>query len=379
MFFNISSTPDLNFPNSYPLSTGFLNCDNGWQQRGTSFVKGYADLGILENNATGNFCIIEDSGNSVQILHNKNRSFPLRYSADSVTNLYTGNKYKSVWADQSLKVNSIGTVELTPMPVDFKIPQGTLTTGQAVDNIRSILTTNIENFYQHTSDHMNIFCSGGLDTLLLYSMLDYTNKPFTLLDYELVELDLFVMRNTDWLTDYWAYTQIHHWKDPTYFVTGSCGDEYFLRGPATVSLLCAWHGIDLEKLLYNSPDSYHTPYFFKEKNISIFQKDWDKRHYIKARFPTVELLHNHVIDMLVNDHQHWHLGNTITWTPFKNIEIVKVLLQLDINDLIPQFLNATITKSLINPDLLPTLSKYKNIHRRENLNKLFEFDSNKIV
>jgi hypothetical protein len=88
------------------------------------------------------------------------------------------------------------------------------------------------------------------------------------------------------------------------------------------------------------------------------------------------LLNKQILNILINDHQHWHLGNTLTWTPFKDIEIAKILLQCPIEDLLPQFLDARLTKDLIidyNPDIIDYLSKYKNHNNKENLYMLSEY------
>ena len=88
------------------------------------------------------------------------------------------------------------------------------------------------------------------------------------------------------------------------------------------------------------------------------------------------ILNNQVLNILANDYQHWHLGNTLTWTPYKDIEIVKILLQCPINQLIPQLLDGRLSKDLImdyNPAIIDYLSQYKNHNARENLPKLHEY------
>ena len=83
-----------------------------------------------------------------------------------------------------------------------------------------------------------------------------------------------------------------------------------------------------------------------------------------------------ILNVLLNDHQHWHLGNTLTYTPFKNIEIVKILLQCSVEDLLSQFLNGQLTKDLIarvNPAFLDFLSLYKNFNSNQNLPKLINY------
>ena len=85
------------------------------------------------------------------------------------------------------------------------------------------------------------------------------------------------------------------------------------------------------------------------------------------------------MNILSNDHQHWHLGNTLTWTPFKDIEITKTLLQCPINELIPQFLDGQLSKDLIidyNTNIIDYLSQYKNYNSNENLPKLYKYHKN---
>ena len=89
-------------------------------------------------------------------------------------------------------------------------------------------------------------------------------------------------------------------------------------------------------------------------------------------------LNNQVLNILANDYQHWHLGNTLTWTPYKDIKIVKILLQCPIDELIPQLLDGRLSKDLIidyNPAIIDYLSEYKNHNARENLPKLHEYHS----
>jgi hypothetical protein len=65
----------------------------------------------------------------------------------------------------------------------------------------------------------------------------------------------------------------------------------------------------------------------------------------------------------VNDWQHWHFGNTLTWTPLRDVEIFKLVASLPIEDLIEQVMNSGLSKELIkrnNPKILSYLSTKKN-------------------
>jgi hypothetical protein len=220
---------------------------------------------------------------------------------------------------------------------------------------------------------IKLFCSGGLDTLLLYGMLAGSHD-FELIQDDHYEPDTFTEQNREALKQFWAYKQIHHWTHPTWLATGSHGDEYFLRGPTVIGMLTAWHDINFSKLLADNPTAYHYHHF--NKYPDLWKNAWDNRNQIQDQYPTVELLHRQILNILVNDYQHWHLGNTLTWTPYKDINITKILLQCDINELIPQFLDGRLSKDLIidyNPNIIDYLSKYKNHNMRENLPKLHEY------
>jgi hypothetical protein len=71
--------------------------------------------------------------------------------------------------------------------------------------------------------------------------------------------------------------------------------------------------------------------------------------------------------MCVNDHQHWHLGNTLTFTPFKDIRILATVLEMEKNDIAESVIDAKLQRELIgrnNAQLLSCLDQYKNQGRQ---------------
>ena len=388
MFFNISHNIDNRFPCNFEMDFATFNCDRAWQKfdcvDGTIFAKGYCDIRLLQSISMdfeyayrypGNFSLVRFS-DVVEIQHNSNRGFPLRFSKDSVTNLFTGDQYQTVWADESIKIDSNWKITTNKIDLDTAISTEPLTVADATDKIFNLLVNDLVVFASNNDwTTLKLFCSGGLDTLLIYSLLKYTNTKFDLLTTNCYEIDDFINLNQTELEKNWAYKQIHYWKKPSLIATGSCGDEYFLRGPAAISMLAAWHNIEFSKLLAESTDCYHYHHFSK---YDIWQTDWDNREILQQQYPTKELLNQQILNMLLNDHQHWHLGNTLTYTPFKNIEITKILLQCSVEDLLFQFLDGQITKNLIarvDPILLTSLSKYKNVNSDENLSKLIDYNN----
>jgi hypothetical protein len=277
-----------------------------------------------------------------------------------------------VWADEKVFVDRGGEVHVTKQPVDLTVPAGYLPLYLAQKQIQSSLSDTVSNFTRRNRD-IKMFCTGGVDTLLLFSLLSQNNTEFDLVRDEHYELDTFTSTNNILLSKFWAYQQIHHWTRPTILATGSHGDEYLLRGPTVISMLTAWHDIDFGSVIESS-DSYHSRYF--AKYTDLWNNTWQTRHELRAQYPTVESLNAQILNILINDHQHWHLGYTLTWTPFKNIELARTLLQCSVDELMLQFTDAHITKELIadhNSNLLTVLSQYKNVNPAENLSKLSKF------
>jgi hypothetical protein len=354
MFFSISTEIDKKFPNNFQFDHLWFNCDNGWQQTDSTFYKGYDD----------NYCKIIFDQHGAEIDHSQPRSFPLWHRAGLITNLDCS--LCPVWADDAAHIDNCGNVTLSKQSIDLSVAPSALTISQAQCSIRQRLDRKL----MSTPEHMKLYCSGGVDTLLIYSML----SDFDLLTEEHYALDQFTTENQTTLEKFWAYKQIHHWTEPAWLATGSHGDEYFLRGPAVISMLTAWHNINFFQLLSANPTSYHYHHFNRYKEL--WKDAWNNRHQLQHDYPTIDLLNKQILNILINDHQHWHLGNTLTWTPFKDIEIAKILLQCPIEDLLPQFLDARLTKDLIidyKPDIIDYLSQYKNYNNKENLYKLSEY------
>jgi hypothetical protein len=354
LFFCIGANTDTRFPNNHQVGNLWINFDNGWQIDANIFYKGYSD----------NYCKIIVDSSGAKIEHSHPRSFPLYYQQNLVTNF--DSTLTQAWTDDTVSIDNTGNITLTKNCIDLAVDNTVLNIAQAKTQICQLLDKKVK----QVPSNIKLFCSGGIDTLLLYSMLN----SFDLVTEEHYEHDAFTNNNQEALKKFWAYKQIHHWTESTWLATGSHGDEYFLRGPAVIAMLTAWHGINFGQLLADNPNCYH--YYHFNKYSELWKNSWDNRYQLREEYPTINSLHNQVLNILVNDYQHWHLGNTLTWTPFKDIEISKILLQCPINELIPQFLDGRLSKDLIidyNDNIIDYLSRYKNHNSKENLLKLYEY------
>jgi hypothetical protein len=153
-------------------------------------------------------------------------------------------------------------------------------------------------------------------------------------------------------------------------ISGACGDEYFMRGPSTIAIWAAWHDIDVAEILEKTT-GYHKKYFQKKNNIDQFKKQFSIRHQLKKQLPEKKYLIRHILNYNLNDFQHWHLGNTLTWTPLKNLEFTEQILSLPKDDLIDQIIDGAVTKKIMKflyPESQDLISDNKNFFSREKFN-----------
>jgi len=159
---------------------------------------------------------------------------------------------------------------------------------------------------------------------------------------------------------FWAYKQIHHWKNPCVLSSGAPGDEYMLRSPTTANLWLKYQGTSILEELSKNHCHLHRDYFNLPKHVDIFK--FQDSHAPELSLNKGDFYH-FLCNTVSNDFQHWHLGNTITFTPLRDLEIFKKFLCLSAEDGLSQILDSSISKELISrndPTLLDYLSDVKN-------------------
>lgn len=380
MFFEISKIKNQNYTNNHELKNGVIfNCDLGWTKINYKdhiiFFKGY----ILDKITNEDFyeSILRDPvpkfhGNFFSIVVGENiivtndicRGSPLQYiQQEKITNLET--THTPVWADKYLIIDyamNVKEIQFFPYTASYK----TIDYDSALDQLDKILCDAFESFLSKNTKPLKVFLSGGIDTLTMYSYIKKFTRNFEMVDYEYKKFTHFYVKNWNKkIKNFWGYTQIHSWGDvPAVLLSGGCGDEYFLRGPAMLSVLTEHHQIDVSAMLEKNTQCYHYEYLLLEKNNHYFKN--------KKTFDTSSKKNviDHILNNLINDHQHWHIDETICFTPFKNIEIPKIILNLPKQHIVEQMLNAQFNKDLISrndPDDLKFLSTYKNSSPLENI------------
>lgn len=361
MFFTVGKQPDPRLPLHTRINGWVVSHDPGWTLSAQTLSKG------LEVNWT-KIIVAGD----VTLEHDTPRSYPLWWDPEnsSLTNLLgTG---RPIWADKKVRLSDQGLSEHFHN-ILFGMSDRKISIEQCADDIIDLLLAASQELGKILIPK-KLFVSGGVDTVLLYALVKHLQKDdVEILNHEHFEYDVFTNHCHQKIKSYhWAYNQIHHWRTPTVLLTGACGDEYFMRGPVTLSIWAAWHDINLPEILKKS-SGYHVGYFMSPKNLGGFMEQWENRESLRAAYPTQADLQRQILDMNANDHQHWHLGETLTWTPFKNLDISKKALELDQKDMLSQIIDAKLNKIIIEklfPDALRLLSSTKNSNSRENLDSL---------
>lgn len=357
MFFHIANQPQENYPCHWQLGSFHVSTDSGWQvqQVGSAQVlyKGYADNGNLSDllmdivlqttpNFLGNFCALVLVDGALSIQTDRYRSFPI-YIADH----FVGNLIKSdhtAWADSLITVHS--DFAITENKFDLIGPAWLPTSN--VDQIDQLLSDKIQQFLNHNTRPLRVFLSGGVDTLLLYSYICKFNAHHELVWNLHTDLDEFYLANSGDIKKHWGYQQIHHWQEPCVLASGTPGDEFMLRSPTTANQYLLNIGTSIPNQLSYWPNCLHRDYFIK--HLSLFEtQTW-------ATMPQL-------CNTVVNDWQHWHLGNTLTWTPFRDLELFKLFLALPHQQAVAQIMDSAVSRELIErnvPGLTQTLSDQKN-------------------
>jgi hypothetical protein len=362
MFFTLATTPDTRFPNQQELRPGaWLSHDDGWHTHPTMVAKGYANDRTLHQAATsqapvrGNYCAFVLAGDRIDIRHDTDRAFPLWTDGRSITNLEPmGDK---VLVDTTLSVEPGFRVSRQWRQQWWPTPA--LSDEEIVDRVHGILMETYESFLSNNDLPLKMFVTGGVDTVMAWAYLDHFTSDYELVDYDYLKFTKFYRLNHSRLKQFWGYRQTHLWSDDCVLVSGAMGDENFLRGPYTLEMMLRAHGTGITQV--TRPGDYHHEYYAKvmAKGLDLAEPDTDMER-VKSR----------VMDINTNDHQHWHLDQTLHFTPFKDHRIVSAILNSSRQQLVMQARNAHINRLLIerlDPDKLKRISRSKNHNSMENL------------
>lgn len=352
MFFSISKSKNTDFPNYINWDGIHVGFDNGWYVDDTKISKGYPDKG----------CDIFYQDGSIHITPVGRQTFPIFIDKENfiISNLYktpgffTGN------------VNVTPNEILTSATPEVKFTKLELTDDTIIDLIDTTIRDNILNFV--TDKPFKVFLTGGVDTALITSYVLRYNLPYVLVREEHVDMDYFISYNRRNLKKFWAYNVMHHWRTPSVLLSGANGDEMLLRNPMDAFNIMKFYGEDLLEEC-RAVNYYHSGHFLKDKHIAEYAE------LEKNSYTTENELKQSIHVRNSRDFQHWHLGNTITFTPLDDLSLNNLMLNLSYPVLKSQLLDGAISKLLIErnyPSLLKFVSPKKNLNNFDSLVELYE-------
>lgn len=380
MFFHIGTGPQENFPCHWQLGSFTISTDNGWKHIVIGSVqilyKGYADSYTLEllldqlifqtiPQFTGNFCALVIANNTLTIQTSKYRGFPIYIGQSDINNLIVSDR--TAWADSVVTVHTDLTVTETKFDAIGEIDDTTIDFQQAQDQVHDILTRKTQEFLSHNPLPLKVFLSGGVDTMLVYSYLRAADADFELLDHTHFDHDFFWRSNSDKINLHWSYQQTHHWRDPCILASGAPGDAFMLRHPVNGDFYLRHHGTTINKSVH----SEHMQYDF----IKLQKHQFAMQNH-PTLLPSKKELHRYLCNIMLNDWQHWHLGNTLHWTPLRDLDIAKIIMRLPLNHAIRQIVNCEFSLALVDrnlPNGSMLVSPKKDVGPTfKNLNRLFD-------
>ncbi len=354
MFFLISHSRGKStspFSNTRKIGQFTVSMDAGWQTNGDVLYKGYCveqplEQKIIDRNfseQTGNYVILDFKGGGCGVHYDNSRSFPMYYDEHTVTN-YHDASLTAVWFDGAVRYQNHRWEFMYRKENAIKCPATliTLTKEQLVDRYCQYLVRccNIKT-------KLPFYCanSNGVDSLIIKSAFDYCG-----IDYKLVD------HNSERMKDLgWGYKQIFVTDTPHIQLTGFCGDELLLRNPLYVQWLLDPHNIKLSDEFDKVEHSYMKGFF--DKNYKAKVQD----HV--GKFKTFAEAYEHTANVAVNDYQIWHVDQTITFTPFRNIQMALECFRADPDTMLDQVIHAGLSKDIIrklNKRNLELISTHKN-------------------
>lgn len=374
MFFSISEIIDKSFPFNTELGKFWINHDPGWTSGNNFLYKGFTRNGILSGikslediktykHIEGNFCIIYLEDEKIKLCAGKKQKFPVFHTEKRVSNLYKTDKHiLCPFEFDGVNVNQIETSR--PCFIDFKIGDDDVIT--KIDNIleKTFLDFNVDQPFK-------LYVT-GVDTLLIAAYILKNKIPYQLVGGEHGDMDHFLCHHRSTIREnFWAYTTVQHWKETNILLTGGHGDETMLRDPVQAKVILDFYQEDVVEICRSNSKLYHSYHFLKKDNLSMYDK------LNGLHFSSDNEMKNWIIEKFYCDYQHWHLGKTLFFSPYDNLEILNLSLNFSYETAKKQLLDAYVSKSLIDrnrPGLLKLLSKSKNFRYYENLAGLYNGD-----
>jgi hypothetical protein len=306
---------------------------------------------------------------TLQIHTDRYRSFPIYVGKPSINNLVFTSGTRNIWAGQQIIVDIDFNVHEKTFDIIGPIDTSELDFQQAQDQVHAILTQKTQEFLSHNTLPLKVFLSGGVDTTLVYSYLVAAGAKFELIDNFHVDHDYFWRSNSDRLIrNNWSYQWTHHWRDHCVLTSGAGGDAFMLRLPIPGDFYLRHLGTTINESVRPEHIQYnHIKLPENQKGINSQ----------RPLLPSKQELYLDLCNQMVCDWQHWHLGNTLHWSPLRDLNMAKVIMRLPLNHAINQIVNCEFSLGLIERNV-PNGSSLVSAKKDsgpvfKNLNRLFDY------
>lgn len=353
MFFNIGKELNFDFPVHVTFPGICLSLDEGWKIQENTISKGLED----------NFCVLKYNKGAIEIDCGSRRKFPIFYDNENVSNLLSLEK-EHTSGESATFVDNLVTLNCDSESTIFERIE--MSDNELFDYLYTYIDEKVKKFESDLP--INFFPTGGADVSMLISFVLKHKKKYNLLDSEYKAMDYFTCHNRSKIGRFWAYRDIHYWREPSILLSGTHGDEMMLRNPQHAYMISKANNENILDELATNADYYHSHYFLRPKH----KISYDRADEMNL---SIEEIRNYILGRNSLDYQYWHMGNTLTWTPLNDLKITNILLNFSYQAVKKQLLDAGITKQIIarnNPDHLKLVSKNKNINHFNHLYKIFQ-------
>ena len=342
MYFQISQDRNYNFPEFYKINKFSLSTDMGWTEIQGSFgkiiYKGYAYIDLEQflktydpetvHNYHGSFTAIMEKNNKIYIIHDTSREYPIFIDKKitTITNLQRSNDTQ--YPDVSIHLDCDSN-EICESHHEFKFSKGTdVNLNDTADTILNLINNDIQSFNNRYKNPIKVVPTGGIDSTLLIAVLKYNNVDFEVIDYEYKKWTYFYKKNRNTVTNNineGVFINVGHtWGEvPTTLANGWHADQQFFRCYLPLAVFCKYKSIDFISQLEKNKNTYS--YQFLKKEIVDRQSQLSK---VLDRISNTDLAYKRIFEIIRASFQPWSFEKTIYWSPFKNLEITKNVLQM---------------------------------------------------
>lgn len=377
MYFHLSKDYSSNFPKCYDIKNFKLSTDLGWHETkgrfGKLIFKGYAYTNLKEflekhdpemiHHHHGSFTAIMEKGNKIFVVHDNSREYPLFIDEDSITitNLIRNDKTK--YPDVSLHIDcEQNKIKESYLEYEFQ-KKDDVSMSTTADVVLDILNNDIRAFTNTHKNPIKVVPTGGIDSTLLIGILKHNNVDFEVIDYEHKKWTYFYKKNRQAVNaniNEGVFTSVGHtWgEEPMTLANGWHADQQFFRCYLPLAVFCKAKTINLHNELEKHKEAYS--YYFLLNEIS------ERQTQLSATLHDVtdsRSAYKRIFEIIRASFQPWSFENTLYWSPFKNLNITKNVLQMCDADILANSFDASLQKMILNkidPNLLDVITPKKN-------------------